>query len=89
MKPSHLLLSIGPAWDLNDHVQHGLLLIGVERDVMERRDWDTVLFDVGTVVECVGLANIADCVRHGGGVCRRCRFSGGRREMTGDKGSTI
>lgn len=33
-----LHLAIGPSWDLNDHVQDGLLVVGIEGDVVEGRD---------------------------------------------------
>ena len=64
-----LLLGIGPARDLDDHVKDGLLGIGVERDVVEGRDGHTVLFDVHAVLERVGGGDLADAVggRHGAG----------------------
>lgn len=31
----YLLLSVGPAGDLNDHVQDGLLLVGIQGNVVE------------------------------------------------------
>ena len=33
---TYLHLSIGPSWDLDDHVQNGLLLVGIQRDIVER-----------------------------------------------------
>ena len=65
---THLLFGIGPAGDLDDHVQDSLLLIGIERDVVEAGDGLAISLDVHTVVEGVGLANLADGVGHGG-VC--------------------
>ena len=32
---TYLKLAIGPSWDLNDHVQDSLLLVGIQRDIME------------------------------------------------------
>jgi len=62
-----LHLCIGPAWDLNDHVKNGLLLIGVQWDIMEGRDWLTILGDEDTVLQGVWSANLVDavCGRHG------------------------
>ena len=47
---THFQLSIGPSWDLNYHVQDSLLLIGIERNVVEGRDRSAILLDVATVV---------------------------------------
>ena len=47
---AHLHLGVGPSWDLNDHVHDGLLLVGVERDIMEWRDWLAILLDVDAVL---------------------------------------
>lgn len=63
---SYLLLGVGPAGDLNDHVQDGLLLIGVERNVVEGRDGDAILLNEHTVLESVWGTNLADRVRHVG-----------------------
>ena len=59
---SHLLLGVGPAGDLNDHVEDGLLGIGVERDIVEGRDGDAILLDVDAVLQGVGSADLADAV---------------------------
>ena len=75
----YLLLGVGPARDLDDHVQDGLLLIGVEGDVVEGRDGHAILLDVNTVLQRKGLGDLADGVRHGG----RCG-----REMPGDLSGT-
>ena len=66
MKLSYLQLGVGPAGDLDDHVKDGLLLIGVEGDVVEGRDGDAILLDEDTVLEGVGLGDLADGVRHFG-----------------------
>ena len=41
-----LHLGVGPAGDLDDHVEDAIALIGEKRDVMERGDDLAVLFDV-------------------------------------------
>lgn len=56
---TNLLLSVGPAGDLDNHVQDGLLLVGVQRNVVEGRDWDAILLNKDAVVESVGSANVA------------------------------
>lgn len=63
---THLLLSVRPSWNLDHHVQDRLLLIGIQRDVMERRDRLAILLDVAAVVESVWLPQ---CTR---GILRRC-----------------
>ena len=62
----YLLLGVGPTGDLNDHVQDGLLLVGIERNVVEGRHGDAVLLNEHTVLEGVGRADLADGVRHCG-----------------------
>ena len=57
---AHLHLGVGPSWDLNDHVHDGLLLVGVERDIVEWRDWLPILLDVDAVLQCVWGTNFAD-----------------------------
>ena len=41
-----LHLGVGPAGDLDDHVQDAIVLVGKERDVVERRHDMAVLLDV-------------------------------------------
>jgi hypothetical protein len=57
-----LKLSVGPSRNLNDHVQDSLLLVGVERNIVERRDGLSILLDVDSVLEGVGSRNLADGV---------------------------
>lgn len=79
MLPSpYLLLGVGPAGDLNDHVKDSLLLVGVERNIVEGRDGLAILLDVDTVLQGVGLADLANGVRHGG----RLRRGSGRRKVS-------
>ena len=56
---TYLLLGVGPAGDLDDHVQDGLLLVGVERDVVEGRDGHAILLDVDAVLESVRSTDFA------------------------------
>ena len=58
--PTHLELSIGPPGNLHDHVQNGLLLIGIEGDVVEGRDRLAILLDENAMLEGVGGANLPD-----------------------------
>ena len=61
-----LELRVGPARNLNDHVEDGLLLVGVKGYIVERRDRDAVLLDVDTVLERVGSSDFPDAVSHVG-----------------------
>lgn len=63
---SYLLLGVGPAGDLNDHVQDGLLLVGVERNVVEGRNGDAILLNEHAVLESVWGTDLADGVSHVG-----------------------
>lgn len=63
---SYLLLGVGPTGDLDNHVQNGLLLIGVEGDVVERRDGHAILLNIDTVLQRKGLGDLADGESHGG-----------------------
>ena len=83
---AYLLLSVGPARDLNNHVQDALLLIVVERDIVERRDGDAILLVVDTVLQRVGLANLADGVGHG--VLLVLRGIGDRSKVSRNEGGT-
>lgn len=33
---TYLHLGVSPSWNLHNHIENSLLLIGVQRDVMER-----------------------------------------------------
>lgn len=70
---TYLKLSIGPSRNLNNHVQDGLLRVGIEGNVVERRDGDAILLNVNTVLKRVGGGDLAEAVfgRHTG------RFGGG------------
>ena len=48
-----LQLGVGPSRDLNDHIHDCLLLIGIERDIVEGRDRGAIHFSIATVVEGV------------------------------------
>lgn len=73
-KKTNLLFGVGPARDLDNHVQNSLLLVRIERDVVEAGNRLAIPLDVHAVFEGVGLANLANGVGHGGG----CRTSGRR-----------
>ncbi|KAI6770200.1 hypothetical protein HG530_004829 [Fusarium avenaceum] len=59
---TYLKLSIGPSRNLDNHVQDVLLLVGVERNIVEGGDGLAILLDVNTVLEGVGSRNLADGV---------------------------
>ena len=71
---AHLKLGIGPARDLNNHVEDGLVLVGKQRDVVEGRDGHAILLDVHAVLEGVGGGDLAGGVRHVA-VLSSCFFS--------------
>jgi hypothetical protein len=54
--------AIGPSWDLNDHVQDSLLLVGIEGDVVEGGDWNTILLDVDAVLQSVRSGDLSSLV---------------------------
>lgn len=96
---AHLKLGIGPARDLDNHVEDGLLGIGKQGDVVEGRQGQAILLDVHAVLEGVGGGDLAGGVRHDGvlswcfscgldrGVGGRRRRGGGRsRQVAGDLG---
>lgn len=54
---------ISPSGNLDDHVQHCLLLIGVQWDVVKRGDDIAMaVLDVDSVLEGEGLANFAGAI---------------------------
>lgn len=59
---SYLHLSIGPAGHLNDHVEDGLLWVGIERDIVERRDGLAILLDKDAVLQGIWGSNLPDGV---------------------------
>lgn len=61
---TYLLLGIGPARDLDNHVQDGLLLVGVEGNVVEGRDGLAILLNVDAVLQGVRSSDLAGGV-HG------------------------
>jgi hypothetical protein len=56
----YLQLGIGPPRDLNDHVQHRLLLIRIQRDIVERGHWLSIFLDEGAELESVWGTDFAD-----------------------------
>jgi hypothetical protein len=87
MVSPHLQLSIGPSWDFNNHIQHRLLLVGIQGDIVERRQWLPIFLDKGTELECVGGADLAQA--EFGGLLAVGHVGGGRlcsgSEVTGEK----
>jgi hypothetical protein len=62
---SYLELCIGPSWDLDDHVEDSLLLIGKQGDVVKRRKRCSIFLDEATVFEGVGGTDLAGSVLGG------------------------
>lgn len=69
----YLLLGIGPAGDLDNHVQDCLLLVRVQRNVVEGRDGHAILLEVDTMLERVGRRDSAQLEL--GHVGREVRFA--------------
>ena len=67
----YLKLSIGPSGNLDNHVQDGLLLVGIEGNIVEGRDGHAILLDVDAVLEGVGSRDLADAVSGSHCVIRR------------------
>lgn len=61
---ANLQLGIGPARNLDNHVQDCLILVGIERDVVERRDGDAILLDVDAVLQGIGSRDLSGLVSH-------------------------
>jgi hypothetical protein len=59
---THLHLSIGPSRNLDNHVEDGALLVGIERDVMERAQRLSILFNEDAMLQCIGSTNLANAV---------------------------
>lgn len=65
LEDSYLHLRICPTGDFNNHVQYRLLLIGVQRDIVEGGNDNAIFLNVDPMIECVGLAQLPHCVAHG------------------------
>ena len=63
-----LHLRIGPAGNLDNHVEDGLLLIGIQGDIVEWGNGDAILLNKDAMLEGVGSANLAGGIlgSHGG-----------------------
>lgn len=70
MLMTYLQLAICPSWNLNDHVQDGLLLICVQRNIVERGDGHAILLDVDTMLQGIWGTNLSDLVLRGHVCCR-------------------
>jgi len=57
-----LHLSVCPTGNLNNHIENASRLISEERDIMEGRDYRSVLLSVDSVFECVWSRNNASAV---------------------------
>ena len=80
---TNLLLGIGPAGNLDDHVENGLLLVGVQGNVMEGRDDLVALLNVDAMVEGVLGRNLADGIFGSHcGLLLRILWPGGAGEVT-------
>jgi hypothetical protein len=66
LRCTHFHLRIGPARHFDDHVEHGLLLVGIEGNVVPWRNELTVLLDEDAVFERVCRGDLAGGVRHAG-----------------------
>ena len=58
----YLHLGISPPRDLHYHVQHRLLVIGIEGNVVERGDHNSVLLNVDAVLQSIGSTNLPDSI---------------------------
>lgn len=54
----YLHLGISPPRDLHYHIQHRLLVIGIEGNVVERGDHNSVLLNVDAVLQGIGSTNL-------------------------------
>lgn len=52
-------LGVGPSWNLHNHVENGLLLVGIQWDVMERRNNLSIFLNEDLVVQSVGGTDLA------------------------------
>jgi hypothetical protein len=72
---TYLHFGIGPSWNLDDHVQDGLLLIGIQGDVVEWRHRNTIFLDENAMLQGVRSSDLSGCVL--GGHIREERVVGG------------
>jgi hypothetical protein len=79
---AYLLLGVGPAGNLNNHVEDCLFRVGVKGNVVEGRNWDAILLNVDTVLQGVGLADLANGVRHVGRLRRGIRGKMSRKKSS-------
>ena len=54
----YLHLGISPPRDLDYHIQHRLLVIGIEWNVVERGDHNSILLNVDAVLQGIGSTNL-------------------------------
>lgn len=58
----HLHFGISPPMDLNYHVQHSLLVIGIKRNVVERGYHDAILLNLDAVLQGIRSTNLPDSI---------------------------
>lgn len=54
----YLHLGISPPRDLDYHIQHRLLVIGIEWNIVERGDHNSILLNVDAVLQGIGSTNL-------------------------------
>lgn len=54
----YLQLGISPPRDLDYHIQHRLLVIGIEWNIVERGDHNSILLNVDAVLQGIGSTNL-------------------------------
>ena len=83
----YFLLGICPPWDLDDHVQDGLLLVCIEGDIVEGRADSSIHFNIDTVLQGVWSTDLADTKawRHIVDVLCSCRACWTRGEVSCDQ----
>ena len=57
--PTYFKLAIGPSRNLNNHVQDGLLLIGIQRNIVEGRNRYSIFFNIDTVIQCICRSSLS------------------------------
>lgn len=59
MVKTYLHLAIGPARDLDNHVQDRLLLVGVQGNIVEGRDGHAILLNIYAVLQRIGAPDLS------------------------------
>lgn len=85
---TYLHLGIGPSRNLDDHVQDGLLFIGIQGDVVKWGNRDSILFKVDAVLQSVRSSDLAGGIL-GSHVCVDSRSGIGRRRRAREVSSYL